>query len=162
MKNQGAVNKWTIVVFGIFVLFACISAIGCHAQNVEAEDMDSDEVWTDPETGLIWQRCSLGQSGEDCAGGDTSTFNWRGAMEAAVPPWRLPNINELRSIVEEKCFDPAINLSVFPNTHPSMYWSASPTAIDSTRAWTLRFHYGYASYGAKSYYKYVRLVRDAQ
>ena len=125
---------------------------------------------TDTETGLIWQKCPLGQAGSDCSTGTAQTLHWEGALQAAATQaqttgkaWRLPNIKELRSIVEEKCFNPAINMTVFPNTTSSAFWSASPTANASGNAWYVYFDGGYSSYyGGKNYSRYVRLVRTGQ
>ncbi len=121
--------------------------------------VNGDEV-TDAETGLIWQRCSLGQTGSDCSGSSANTYSWQGALQAAGAPWRLPNVIELRSIVEDKCFSPAINLTIFPNTVSSDYWSASPDANSSDNAWNVYFSNGGSHDDAKSYYRHVRLVRD--
>ncbi|MCP4287360.1 MAG: DUF1566 domain-containing protein, partial [Gammaproteobacteria bacterium] len=124
--------------------------------------VNGDEV-TDTETGLIWQHCSLGQTGSDCSGGSANTYNWQQALQAASAPWRLPNINELESIVEDKCFDPAINPTIFPNTVSSNYWSASPNANYSNNAWYVYFRNGGSYYGySKSDIKYVRRVRSGQ
>ena len=97
----------------------------------------------DLRTGLVWQRCPLGLSGSDCQLGtlkisDSWQFALRDARNFAEQEnkgWRLPTIKELRSIVEERCLNPAINRTIFPNTVPSNmmydvrywgYWSASP------------------------------------
>ena len=93
-------------------------------------------------TGLVWQRCPLGLSGSDCQHGSLDTRTWRLALSDArdlaareSKGWRLPTIKELRSIVEERCLNPAINRNLFPNTVPTdmtynirfwRYWSASP------------------------------------
>ncbi len=123
--------------------------------------VNGDEV-TDTDTGLIWQRCALGQTGSNCSGGSANRYNWQQALQAASAPWRLPNIKELRSIVEEKCYGPTINLTVFPNTVSSYYWSGSPYAKYSHLAWHVHFRYG-GSYGYyKGYGRYVRLVRGGQ
>ena len=130
--------------------------------------INGDEV-TDKVTGLIWQRCSLGQSGADCSMGSAATYNWSEALQAAESVrastgkgWRLPNIKELQSIVEEACYNPAINLSVFPGTASSDFWSATPNAYSSSNAWYVHIGYGYSySYG-RSYSFYVRHVRAGQ
>ena len=44
----------------------------------------------------------------------------------------MPNINELRSIVDYTRHDPAINTSIFQYTSSSMYWS-STTYAEETR-----------------------------
>ena len=72
----------------------------------------------DIKTNLIWQRCSIGQrwNGTQCAG-DATAMNWKEAMNEAVKAgsnYRVPNIKELQSITEVACFDPALNVSIFP------------------------------------------------
>lgn len=121
---------------------------------------------TDNKTGLIWQKCTLGQSGNSCSG-NSLDYTWSGALQAANAErqqtgksWRLPNLKELLSITEEPCSNPAINIALFPNTNPSEYWSSSPSASDSNKAWIVRFDKGFSDDNeAKSSLFYVRLVR---
>ena len=73
---------------------------------------DNTEV-KDTQTGLIWQRCSLGQtwSGSSCTG-TAATYNWANALQTAKNMgnnWRVPNVKELDSLVEEACYNAAIN-----------------------------------------------------
>ena len=86
---------------------------------------------TDTRTGLEWKRCVEGQTfgdngtpsdfTDDSCTGTAGTYTWQGALAAAAASpfdgggWRLPNLNELESIVERRCFSPAANLEVFPN-----------------------------------------------
>ncbi len=123
--------------------------------------VNGNEV-TDTDTGLIWQRCTLGQTGSDCSGGSADRYTWQRALQAASAPWRLPSSNELRSIVEKQCSKPAINLTVFPNTVSSHYWSASPHADSSYGAWAVYFYDGGSDHYYKDYYGHVRLVRGGQ
>lgn len=126
--------------------------------------INGEEV-TDTVTGLIWQRCSLGQSGANCEQGSAMSYTWSGALQAAQAQgqsWRLPNLKELRSIVEEKCYNPAINLDVFPGTPSSDFWSASPGAYGSGGAWYVGFYYGGSGYYGKGSSARVRLVRAGQ
>ncbi len=97
---------------------------------------NGDGTVTDNTTGLMWMRCSLGQvwDGKTC-GGKAATFTWADALKAAAghefagyTDWRLPNKNELESIVEGRCFTPTINSSVFPATPSTYFWSSSPYA----------------------------------
>lgn len=124
--------------------------------------VSGDEV-TDLQTGLIWQRCSVGKSwdGTTCSGRAT-THNWSEALAMAADDWRLPNIKELMSIAETACVEPAVNLSVFPATESRMYWSSSPSAGSSNSAWYVQFFYGYDYMQGKDGDKYVRLVRGGQ
>ena len=123
---------------------------------------------TDLETGLIWQKCPLGQTGDDCAG-SAQQFNWAAALRAAETEtqktgkaWRLPNIKELLSIMEGKCSSPAINLTIFPNTNSISFWSASPDADYSNNVWYVGFGNGHSYTDAKGGINYVRLVRTGQ
>jgi hypothetical protein len=124
---------------------------------------------TDTKTGLIWQKCPLGKTGSDCSAGSAQRLKWSAALQAAETDaqqagkaWRLPNIKELRSIMEVKCVEPAINLTIFPNTNSSDFWSASPYANSSDDVWLVGFDYGYSGYDYKGNSRYVRLVREGQ
>lgn len=119
----------------------------------------------DKQTGLIWQRCSLGQNwnGITCAG-TASGHTWIDALakaKAVGNGYRLPNIKELRSLREIACVQPAINSTFFPKTAGSGFWSASPYAINGY-AWFVEFYYGYSNYYAKNHSYHVRAVRTGQ
>ena len=76
--------------------------------------------------------------------------------------WRVPDIEELRSIVDYSRTNPSIDINYFPNTRSDWYWSASPGAYDSYVAWLLSFGYGYDSDSESDYNYHVRLVRSGQ
>jgi hypothetical protein len=124
---------------------------------------------TDLSTGLIWKQRAEGLSGAGCGTGSVSALTWQQALqhaEAAVfagrSDWRLPNKNELLSLVERRCWGPAINANLFPNTPGSWFWSSSPYANHSGYAWFVAFGHGYVYYSYKIYAIYVRLVRGGQ
>ncbi len=164
-----------------FLILCCVfSAATLHAacnNNMPASTPDSqlvdngDGTVTDSKTGLMWKQCLEGLSG-DCSG-TADTFTWQAALQqpgvvndaggfAGHTDWRLPNIKELRSIVEEQCFDPAINATRFPNTPSSYVWSGSPGAGNSDFAWGVLFNFGGSgAYGRGGTYA-VRLVRGGQ
>ncbi len=138
---------------------------------------NGDSTVTDLYTGLMWQRCSIGQRDADCATGSASTFTWWGALQQVLDinsvgdlpdnmgytDWRIPNISELLSLVEEACFNPAINLNVFPNTAFNLYyWSTSSSKHPSfsSMAWIVNIYDGFVDVNHRSYSGYyVRLVR---
>jgi len=122
----------------------------------------------DKQTGLIWQRCSLGQSwnGTVCTG-TASIHTWTDALAKAKEVgngYRLPNIKELSSLAEKACVGSAINNSYFPNTASIGYWSSSPDAGSNNYnyVWNVEFHYGSSHYNTKNYEGVVRVVRVAQ
>lgn len=51
--------------------------------------------------------------------------------------WRLPNINELLSVVETACEGPAVNTRWFPDFRASAYWSSSPVVDSPDAAWAM-------------------------
>jgi hypothetical protein len=134
---------------------------------------NGDGTISDMQTGLMWKKCVEGVSGNGCAAGSAASFNWQQALEqpgtvnsgegfAGYHDWRLPNIKELTSIVEEQCSNPAINSNRFPNTPSSYVWSGSPYANYSGLAWYVDFGNGYSYGGNRSVNDQVRLVRDGQ
>ncbi len=126
--------------------------------------LNDDGTVTDTRTGLTWKRCVEGITGTDCSSGTATAMTWPGALQhaAAQSGWRLPNTKELRSIVELKCYDPAINLSLFPNTPTNFVWSGSPYAYNSYYAWGVYFYDGSDYNGYRNYGNHVRLVRGGQ
>ncbi len=109
----------------VFAQQTCNSAIPFSTPDSQLTDNGNGTI-TDTATGLMWKKCLEGISGQQCDSGSVLTFTWQGALErpgvvnggggfAGQTDWRLPNIKELRSIVEEKCYQPAINLNRFPN-----------------------------------------------
>jgi len=116
---------------------------------------NKDGAVIDTKTGLIWQK-------------DTApdTYEWQDALSycksftlAGHNDWRLPNINELQSLVDYTRCSPSINTSLFPNTVSSYYWSSTTYAGRPNYAWYVNFLGGLVSYSYKSRNGYVRAVR---
>jgi len=129
---------------------------------------------TDTKTKLMWQRCSVGQSGENCELNEATRLNWSQALQSAdssvdsgdfagYSDWRLPNINELSSIVEYACHTPAINTDVFPRTPPNntdFYWSSTPVKKKPAESHALYMKQGFISRNSRESEIFVRLVRS--
>jgi hypothetical protein len=102
--------------------------------------------------GLDW-----GKSSED-------RMNWTKAKEYAQKEGgRLPEVNELHSLVDYSKHYPAIDTNFFSDTKTDdYYWTGTPVASCSVDAWFVRFYYGNVYYYNKGYYYYVRCVRSCQ
>ena len=165
----------TLVALGLSLLLAaaqaaqtCNEAVRSTAPDSRFQDNGNGTV-TDLATGLIWKQCAEGLSGVGCATGSAQGFTWQAALQHAEAEvfagsdlWRLPNKNELASLVERRCYDPAINERYFPNTPSSWFWSSSPSADNSNYAWSVNFNNGNVDINYKYNTRYVRLVRAGQ
>lgn len=164
--------RWALIVFlatsNGSALAACNNAIPQSTPD-EAFTIHGDGTVTHNKTGLTWMRCALGQtwSGATCSG-LAQAYDWQSALQAAhgyafagYSDWRLPNKNELASIVEDACFNPAINIVIFPNDPASFVWSSSPSVAYSG-AWGVNFSDGYVDGFGSEPSGPVRLVRGGQ
>ena len=145
----------------------CVAGIqASNPTSVYVVDSANGTV-TDTRTGLMWDRCARGLSGVGCATDTASTFNWKAALNAAATigtykgynDWRLPNLKELRSLVEECRINPSINEFAFPNTPALVFWSGSPYIGDPSSAWYVDFLVGNTIIDQRSTAYRVRLVR---
>ena len=158
-----------------------ISGAGLIAGRYQVRGSNG-EIIHDTTTGLLWQRCSVGQSwnGSTCIG-EGAVYTWDQARQMAdrVAGWRLPSKDELRALVycssgqparfknsdgrcEGQYQQPTILAGAFPNTPSSYFWSASPDARHSHSAWDVDFGYGNANSSYRSHRLRVRLVRGGQ
>ena len=76
--------------------------------------------------------------------------------------WRLPTVDELRSLAHMGRTNPAIDTNYFPNTSTDWMWSSSPSANYSGSAWFVYFSSGDGSINTKYLAYRVRLVRSGQ
>lgn len=134
--------------------------------------INADGTVSDLQTGLMWRRCAEGMSGDACQTGSPTAKTWLDALTTAqastfagYTDWRVPNVKELHSLVENRCMRPAINTEVFPRFAASYFWTSTPHAAFKERAWYVGFEYGSDNHGGtngglpKSTSAYVLLVR---
>ncbi|MFZ2198777.1 MAG: DUF1566 domain-containing protein [Thermodesulfovibrionales bacterium] len=114
--------------------------------------VDNGGMVTDTKTGLIWQ---TGESGS--LSWDDALSYCEGLTLGGNSDWRLPNIKELESIVDDTRYNPAIN-SIFWGTSTEEYWS-STTGLGAFNAWYVNFLDGFVRYASKNEGSHVRCVR---
>ena len=122
----------------------------------------SNGVVSDSATNLEWQDDYTDN------GGSIKQSIWNDAIsycEALTldskSDWRLPNLNELTSLVDDSKNNPALN-EVFQNTNSNDYWSSTSYSYDNGYAWIVTFYYGNQNNRNKGYNYYVRCVRAGQ
>ena len=114
-------------------------------------------IVTDNATGLMWQ--------DDAIGSQTT---WQDAIDrcealslGAFEDWRLPNVNELTSLVDDTKSNPSID-AIFQNSASNYYWSSTTHANNSGDAWVVYFGNGPQHGSGKDYNYYVRCVRAGE
>ena len=126
----------------------------------------NEPIVMDSATNLVWQGCSAGQHGKEC-GGTATTMTWQEALAycarsgwADNNDWRLPNIAELHSIVNNSIYNPMIDADVFAATPGDDYWSSSSYVFYKASAWYGNFYSGLVSCSARELFSSVRCVRS--
>jgi hypothetical protein len=133
---------------------------------------NGDGTIKDNATGLVWTKCTMKTVSEDPLMDTTAnctdtkgTGTWENALKACEnlnhggrTDWRLPNINELKSIADYSKYNPAINTVYFPGTASSNYWSSTTFVSYTGSAWYVVFYYGNTDHFSKTSNYYVRCV----
>ena len=126
---------------------------------------NGDGTVTDETSGLMWMQDTVDANKNTIVNGlDYAT--WKEALalceestHAGHSDWRLPNINELQSLVDTGRYNPAIDISVFSCLSSSTYWASTPCSAFSNRSWGVTFTGGGVDFDTKGSSLYVRCVR---
>lgn len=154
--------------------------------DVQYQD-NHDGTVTDNNTGLMWSKCSVDEnwientpndpSDDSCepAGVIVPKANWNDAMakvlesnsnqDLGYSDWRVPNRNELGSLIDNACTDPAVNTNLFPGITGSTYWTSSiaqDNGDDDNFVSVVFFGMGEVTSRKKDGLYYLHLVRDDQ
>ena len=141
-------------VFLVFVGF--LLALDAFGLASAASFVDNgDQTVSDLQSGLTWDQR------------ETTAMTWTAALSycenlsfAGQPDWRLPNRNELESLVDDtKTSSPTINTTYFPSAVSNFYWSSTTYALVSANAWSVDFGVGNVGNYSKTVNYYVRCVR---
>lgn len=134
-----------------------------------AESVTTSPVIIDNQTGLMWARCEEGKSWHpqyECIG-EADSKNWEQTLAHIAPTdtylgytgWRVPNVKELASIIERRCYNPALNSDVFPGGQADTLWTNSPNDVYGN-IWAVDFSTGTTQLVAPTSSFSFRLVRD--
>ena len=126
-----------------------------------SDSIGGDDVVTDLATGLMW---AVDGNEAGCANGGTKT--WVAARDyardltfAGFTDWRLPNINELLSIVDYSKYNPPIFDPPFTNTALTYYKSSTTYKELTTINWSVMFENGKTVTDYKEADRNIRCVR---
>jgi hypothetical protein len=137
--NNGTFNNYIRLVRG--------QPLATTLRLTEFKDNNDGSV-SHLKTGLIWQRCAVGQTWNNggCDGKE-ATYTQDKAVKLTSDlggntDWRLPTYKELLTIVDYSQSSPATNSIVFPDAPSSFFWTATDSAVSSSLAWIVDFAYG--------------------
>ncbi len=158
------------VFFSEGIMNAISKSYSYYVRAVRGEQFHNDFIdngdgtVTDNATNLMWQQATA-----------PGTYTWEGALTyceglslAGYDDWRLPDRNQLQSIVDHSTYSPAIDTTYFPDTVSSYFWSSTTYDIFPVWAWYVDFNSGYVNGGVSPYgkesgdYVSVRAVRVGQ
>ena len=139
-----------IILFTAFMLMSAFTMPLFAA--FESSTVNGNVIVSDTETRLIWQKTY--ETGK----------KWQQALDycenltyAGYDDWRLPDKNELASIVNYAKYDPASDFSDMPSQY---FWSSSTYVSNTYCAWGVHFNQGNVYQAVKSDAYYVRCVRN--
>jgi hypothetical protein len=128
---------------------------------------DGHRAVLDRNTGLTWEIKSP-------AAGDVNfcddTYSWAEAQQTYIErlnrskyggftDWRMPNKDELRSILDYGRSNPAVDTWYFPHCKNEFYWARNTFEMDPNCGWVLFFGLGSATACGKTIRQFVRAVR---
>ncbi len=139
------------ILSGLFVLLIAPGMVFAGDYTANNDGTVSDNV-----TLLMWQvDDSLARGWEDAI-----TY-CEESISADYSDWRLPNIKELESILDDSLDSPAVDSTIFPNITASNYWSSTSNAADASGAWVVNFMHGNILVIGKTNDSLVQCVRYA-
>jgi hypothetical protein len=126
-----------------------------------------EPVVIDHVTGRSHQGCARGQTGDDCAGGANDPATWEDALAycsalswGGFDDWRLPDVKELRSMIDSSRTGPGLDPALYPNAPTLPAWTSTTDAADAAEAFTVTVGFGGGiQEGGKTATLTVRCVR---
>ncbi|MFZ3098438.1 MAG: DUF1566 domain-containing protein, partial [Desulfosalsimonadaceae bacterium] len=151
---------------GVYAIAVREGPAGAPSAGLFADGMDAgrlidngDGTVTDTATGLMWQQET----------DPTGPANWQTALSSADElilaghsDWRLPNRNELQTVVDYTRSNAAIGPVLFADTDPALYWSSTTNFASPDQAWRINFLDGGVDVVVKTDPYAFRAVRGGQ
>ena len=134
----------------------CVRGTTMATGSFTSKTVSSKVVVTDSTTGLMWQKEYA------------TSKSWQAALKycedstyAGYPDWRLPNKNELASLLKNPALDSdnVAQYSDFPDMPKAYFWSSSTYMSSISYAWLIGFNNGSTGTGSKTSSYNVRCVR---
>jgi hypothetical protein len=138
-KSQAA----QLVLLGLGMMAAGCAMAECDPEESarwnQRYELRGSEVY-DQTTDLTWARCPVGMNWQEDSGclGKPVQVKYTKAMDIPVHPWRVPEQEELKTLISPHCKDPIVDQNVFPST-PSIWFYAATRSQD---AYCWRVHFG--------------------
>jgi len=107
---------------------------GGNSRQFVSETVDGDAVVHDSLTGLVWQSDAL-----DGVTAQEATDHCSGLDFAGESDWRVPEIQELATLIDYGRYAPASN---FPAMIPDSYWSSNVDLNEPFLPWLADFSFG--------------------
>jgi len=73
--------------------------------------------------------------------------------------WRLPNFNEIYTLVDRNISNPALN-PIFQNVPNGKYWSSTTVESNSDKGWVIDIEYANSEWLDKTTSAYIRCIRN--
>ncbi|MDD2703283.1 MAG: DUF1566 domain-containing protein [Candidatus Omnitrophica bacterium] len=128
---------------------------------------DGYRMTRDNNTGLVWEvKSPFDKDINYCEG----RYTWKEAEDKYIKDlnkkkyggfsdWRLPNKDELRSIIDYNKTNPAVDTWYFPNCKSDFYWTSMPYAMQKPFIWGIFFGLGSGICYSPASRRYARAVR---
>jgi len=169
-------------ITGLFIILYTFSSYALGDECYRSVDADTPSkrfqdnapgIVLDTKTGLTWTRCPLGMYWDKKSCNNVpDRMDWNDARSTILRlnnqqegyigfrDWRLPTREELGTLVESKCYGPAVNSEIFPNTPQTGYWTSTLDQYARQGAWLVYFLNGSHYMGNKEYEWAIRPVRN--
>lgn len=114
---------------------------GKETDSTEYEQLD-DRIMVDNTTGLMWQiETALGDTGSGYTFEEALSY-CRSLNLSGYRDWRLPNKNELTTLIRYDSQKPATSRNEFPDTKSANYWTSTTQNYNHTYSWCINFSDG--------------------